>query len=462
MEKKQDMQEKGRNKAAVPSEGLEDLLNTISPGVELGLMAAPPHGGLIQFSQDRLQHTYILGKTGTGKSTLIKQMASQDIKQGRSITVIDPHGDVADYLVATMPEQRLRDAVFLDFSDTEYLPVINPLDVDPADTAAVDRTIQDVIVLLKNGCFNQFAGPRFENFARMGLKTLFDSGYHYERTITRLADLYLNESFRDIVLAEVKDRRIWRQWQLDKRSASSNEYADTRNWFIAKFDELLNNAVLRRVLSGEHSTVNIEQTIAENKILIIKIPELVIGTSVADFLGTYVVAQIRNAVMRRSLQGIDACEPHYVYIDEFQRFASNDFATLLAESRKFKTGFILAHQNLAQLRSYNQAINAMDVQLFETLLGNVGTVVCLRVGMTDARVLGEALGINAEFLQRMKKYTAFVRLLFDNEELPPEQVTLLPPAGAYAAKAHERLVKRMKRRGIWMKEQLSERGAEIV
>jgi hypothetical protein len=413
-----------------------------------------------QFPEDRLQHTWFLGKTGTGKSNLIENAVMQDINQGNGATLIDPHGSTADRVLARIPPWRANDVVLADFSNTECLPIINPLDIDPHDEAGKALSIQTLNALIYSRMPEGFYGPRGEEMMRLRLKTIMDPGYPYKRCITEVEALSIDKTHLDKALKSIKSKRLLEQWNLEKLSERDNDWHSIIHWFLSKIHEWVSDPTLRFFLSGGKTTVNIGSIIEGGKILIVKIPEATVGTSVADFIGSFFVALIKNAIMKRRCVGNEPLRKHYVYIDEFQRFATPDFAVLLAEARKFGCGFVLANQNMRQLVRPNRQNGSFDNTLIEAVLANVGTIVCFRIGPNDARVIADHFEIALDAVRNIGRYKAIVRQLFDNRQLKPVVVSVPLAPKAIDDAAAVQIRKRMADEGVWQQVSSDKGGKE--
>jgi hypothetical protein len=368
---------------------------------------------------DRLRHTYILGKTGSGKTNLLKRMVEQDIRfSDHGLTVIDPHGDLADYAVRCVPAEKADAVVFLDLSRTDFLPVLNPLDIDRNDSLVADRVIQEITQILQKRTYHEFTGPRFQEYTRLLLKTMLDPGYPYPASLADVSKLMTDEAFRrDKVLPHLKDNSICARWNYEQKLTNTRDYGETIIWVLSKFDDIARNNVLRAVLGGAKSSVDTEDIVKNGRILIVKIPESVLGRETADLIGSIIVMQLKNAMFRRRLKE-DASESdlHFVYIDEFQNFATTEFSSLVAEARKFGMGFILANQNIRQIRKFDGNTGNFDGSLLEAIWGNVGNIVSFGVGHPDAAELSRRFDIDASRLLRIGKYEALARILVDGNE----------------------------------------------
>ena len=368
-------------------------------------------------AKDRLRHFYIIGGTGTGKTNLLKNMAEQDIRYSEGgVTIIDPHGDLADHSLACVPENRVDDVVFLDFSETEYLPVLNPFDIDKTDAVAVDRAMQEVLYLIKQGMDASWCGPRFDTMAKMAFLTFFDEGYPFSASLADVAKLFIDESFQNLVVPKLKNQSLKKQWIMEQGRKRSSDFEEVTIWAESKFSRFSNDHILRLVVGGGKSSVDVEKIINEGKILIVKIPKAVVGEYTADFIWSLLVLRLKNAMMRRKYNSSDdAGKNHYIYIDEFQHFVGNfgSMQALLAEARKFGFGLVLANQNTAQLRQYDTYSGRVSNQMLEAILGNAGNVVAFKLGVSDAESMAPRFNVPPHMLMNIGRYEAVARILTD-------------------------------------------------
>ena len=370
-------------------------------------------------AEDRVRHMYVLGRTGTGKTNLLKTIAASDLATpGRGLAVIDPHGDLAQHVMNSLPRLRLSDAHLLDFSDPDVVPTINPLLFDKTNHLHRSRAIQEVIELLRSRIFHQWTGPRFDQMVRLALETLLDDGYDTTPSLIEVPLLFTDEDFQQHVRSGISDPDLAARWSFHDRIKQSREYAETVDWATSKFDDISRDETLRCVLGGSRNSVDFDQVLSKNQILIVHVPESVVGRQAADLIGSLVLLRLRLALYGR---GFATTEGRHqgefsVIVDEFQKFATANFDELVAEARKFGVGFTLAHQNLEQLREFSTFMGGTQEQLLRSILGNVGSFVIFGVGAPEAEVLATQLGVPAEVLMSVCRHRALARLTIDGVE----------------------------------------------
>jgi len=391
---------------------------------------------------DRLKHIYILGKTGTGKTNLLKIMASQDVEvSGRGVTIIDPHGDLVDHVLRQIPEKRIPEVTLIDLARTDALPVINPLDIDRKDVVTRDRTVQELILLMRQRAFHQWTGPRFDEMMRLVLQTMLDEKYPESPSFVEVSKFLIDKGFQAGIKEIVQDKELKNRWDFQDTLLRDNETPGLIQYVISKFDDIARDSTLRCVIGGSKSTINIEKIVQENGILLVRIPEAVIGKQASDLIGSLILLQLRTAIIRRREFGKQQ-NYHFVYVDEFQNFANTDFHTIVAEARKFNIGFTLANQNLEQLREFRTYTGAHEERLVSAILGNVANLIIFGVGAFDAGTLSQQFNESARDILRIGRYQSLAKLNIDGFDTtaftlkPPEALRLENPRIIEAIEKH--------------------------
>lgn len=362
---------------------------------------------------DRLRHTYVIGKTGSGKTNLLKFMAAQDVQvPGRGVTIIDPHGDLVDYVLRQVPQSRAEEVILIDLTRTDALPVLNPLSLGRnRDNVTIrDRTIQELILLLKSRIYHQYTGPRFEEIVRLVFESMLDSGYPVPASFIEVSGLLMDRKLQRDIERLIDDPELKKRWSFQDTLAKDNEYGGVMHWITSKFADISRDSTLRCVMGGAESTLSIEEIVNSGGILLVRIPEAVIGKQAADFIGSLILLQLRMAIIRRREFG-KLQHHHFVYVDEFQNFANTDFHTVVAEARKFNIGFTLAHQNLEQLREFRSYSGTHEQRLINAILGNVGNIVVFGVGAIDAEFLSRQIGVDAKNIMKIGRFQALAKVL---------------------------------------------------
>ena len=409
----------------------------LSLGVTVGEVAEG--GGLVfQFNEDRFRHTMVIGRTGSGKSNHLQQMEREDVRSGAGVAIIAAHEEDALYALSCVPEHRIGDVVLLDFSNPEYLPRMNPLDVDVYDRAAVSKAMSDVLELVTADCSPDWAGPRFEQMLRNGLGLILDPSYPFDREIAELNKLFTDPEHVKAALARCCDRNLYDQWtKVEPGARKSSDYGEVVQWFLAKVGRFSSDRVLANVFGAGQSTVSMRDVVDGGRILVAYVPESRIGASAARTIGRWLVMQLKDAIMNRSDEAAgdwsglnyglfegDGPEdrpeaaPFFVYVDEFAKFAIPDFAALLAEARKRSVGFVLGFQTLSQTRTLDVRTGQLGA-VEEAILGNVGSTICYPVGVRDATILAGQMDVERDELLGIRRYRPLARLCMDNQPTQP-------------------------------------------
>ncbi|SNS13001.1 type IV secretory system conjugative DNA transfer family protein [Actinomadura mexicana] len=403
----------------------------------------------VRFAEEaRLRHTYIVGRTGSGKTNMLKLMAMQDIREGRAVAVIDPHGDLVDFLLGHTAG-RDDEVLFLDFGDPDYLPVLNPLDLDVHGMADLELAIEEFIQLIERQSFHEFYGPRFEEIVRLALESITNDDYPIKPpSVIDLVRVLRSKERRTWIRNILTDPDLKERWGVFEQQRD-DAIGEVLHWTLSKFSEMQQDGVLGQVLTGGSSTVSIEDCVGRGGILLVKIPEWEMSKSAARMLGSFIQERIRKAVYGRWRQNRNKSDPIYMYVDEFQAFAVTGFDEIVAEARKFGLGLILAHQNVGQLKSFSRFTGAVADNLMSAILGNVANRILFGVSNHDANLLAAEFDVEPQVLRSPGNYQAITQLLYNGEA---HTFTLQPPkadadAGLPAGRATVR--RRMIEGGAW-------------
>ncbi|KKS94150.1 MAG: hypothetical protein UW68_C0013G0011 [Candidatus Collierbacteria bacterium GW2011_GWB1_44_6] len=362
---------------------------------------------------DRLRHTYILGKSGTGKSTLIGRMAINDIQHGEGVAFVDPHGDAAEVLLDYIPESRIDDVAYLDPSVPGISFWMNPLYVkNPAQGEMVASSIVSIFSKLYGNSW----GPRLEYILRNTLLTLV---YKPETTLADVPRILTNKEFREKeCLVHVTDPILVNFWRDEYDKYSEKFQTEAIAPILNKVGQFVTSPTIRDIINHPKSTVDFEDMMNTGKIIILNLPQGKIGEDNAALLGAMFISQIQIAAMNRANIKEEERKEFFLYVDEFQNFATSSFVKILAEARKYKLGLILANQYIAQLPE----------EIQNAIFGNVGTVMSYVVGASDAdRIMKELNGLyTADELVGLGKYQLAMKMSVDSQMTQPFSSYALP------------------------------------
>ncbi len=367
---------------------------------------------------DRLRHTYILGKSGTGKSTLIGRMAINDIQHGEGVAFVDPHGDAAETLLDFVPEDRINDVAYLDPSVKGKSFWMNPLYVkNPAQGEMVASSIVSIFSKLYGNSW----GPRLEYILRNTLLTLV---YKPETTLSDVPRILTNKDFREReCLVHVTDPILINFWRDEYDKYSEKFQTEAIAPILNKIGQFVTSPTIRDIINHPKSTVDFEDMMNTGKIIILNLPQGKIGEDNAALLGAMFISQIQIAAMNRANIDEKDRRDFFLYVDEFQNFATSSFVKILSEARKYRLGLILANQYIAQLPE----------EIQNAIFGNVGTVMSYVVGASDADRISKELNnfYTTDDLVGLGKYQLAMKISVDSQMSLPFSSQALPLPDTY-------------------------------
>lgn len=365
---------------------------------------------------DRRRHVYIIGKTGMGKSTLLENMVYSDIMAGKGVGVIDPHGDLADAVLNFIPQSRINDVVLIDPSDKEYAVAFNMLEnVDPA----LNSIVCSGLVGIFKKIYADSWGPRLEHILRNTILSLLEYPGTTMLGITRILQ---DEDFRRKIVRKIEDPVVKAFWitEFDKMQEKfrTEAIAPIQN----KVGQFLASHTIRNIVGQPKSTIDLRFAMDKGKIVVINLSKGKIGEDNSALLGAMFITKFQLDAMSRANIPEKERKDFYLYVDEFQNFATDSFATILSEARKYKLNLTMA----------NQYINQMEEEVRDAVFGNVGSILTFQVGFDDAEYLSQQFGeeILPPDLVSLSKYTAYMRLLVDGMPTKTFSLATMPPPNA--------------------------------
>ena len=348
---------------------------------------------------DRRAHTYIIGKTGTGKSTLLENLARQDIRAGHGLALLDPHGDLVERLLAAVPDQRKSDLIYFNVPDIAHPLGFNPLESVPPIRRPLAAS--GLLEVFKKIWMDTW-GPRLEHILRNALLALLDQP---EATLAGVLRLLDDKAFRRSAMVHVGNTAVRDFWLREYESYPARFRVEAIAPIQNKVGAFLTNPILRNIVTQAKSAFELRRVMDEGKILLVNLAKGKIGEDVAALLGAMLVSRIGLAALSRTDMPEENRRDFYVYLDEFQSFTTLSLANMLSELRKYRVGMILAHQYLSQL----------DPQVRDAILGNVGTMIAFRLGLTDAEILESEFRpeLSAIDLISLPNYHVYLKLMVD-------------------------------------------------
>lgn len=363
---------------------------------------------------DRRRHLYTVGKTGSGKSTLLSNMAIDDIKKGNGLAVIDPHGDTCEELLNFIPPRRVNDVCYFNPADSAHPVALNVLEViNPAQKELIASGIVSIFKKL----YGYSWGPRLEWILRYTLLTLCETP---GSTLVDVPRILTDKKFREHILSKVNDPVLLNFWKNEFGKMNDRMREDAINPILNKVGQFVSSPSIRNIIGAEKSTINFEEVMNEGKILIVNLSQGRLGEDNSALLGAMIITKLQLAAMNRVTIEEEKRRDFYLYVDEFQNFATDSFIKILSEARKYRLSLFLANQYMAQL----------EIPIQKAILGNAGTIVSFIVGAEDASILEGEFGghFTSKDLVGLDNFQIITKLTIDNLTSRPFFAYTLPPA----------------------------------
>ncbi|PIR55045.1 hypothetical protein COU74_03680 [Candidatus Peregrinibacteria bacterium CG10_big_fil_rev_8_21_14_0_10_36_19] len=362
---------------------------------------------------DRRRHVYVIGKTGMGKSTLLENMIYSDIIAGKGVGVVDPHGDLADAVLNFVPSNRINDVVLIDPSDKDYAVAFNMLEnVDPS----LNSIVCSGLVGIFKKIYADSWGPRLEHILRNTILSLLEYPGTTMLGITRILQ---DDDFRKKIVKKIEDPVVKSFWVDEFDKMQDKLKVEAISPIQNKVGQFLSSPTIRNIVGQPKSTIDLRFAMDKEKIVIINLSKGKIGEDNSALLGSMFITKFQLDAMSRANIPEKDRKDFYLYVDEFQNFATDSFATILSEARKYKLNLTMA----------NQYISQMPDEVKDAVFGNVGTLLSFQVGFDDAEYISQQFGeeVLPSDLVSLSKYTSYMRLLVDGMPSKTFSLSTLPP-----------------------------------
>jgi len=363
-------------------------------------------------TEDRRKHVYIIGKTGVGKTTLIANMAIDDIRKDRGVGIIDPHGDLSETILDFIPRRRMSDVVYLEPFDTERPFSLNVLEVKNKQQKDL---VASGIVSIFYKLYRDSWGPRLEYILRNVILTLLETP---GATLVDILALLNNKDYRKKIIPQLADPVLKNFWEKEFERMPDRLRAEAISPIQNKVGQFVTSRMIRNIIGKPKSTVDLEKIMNEGKILILNLSQGKLGEDNTALLGAMIITQLQLAAMNRSFIKEHERKDFFLYVDEFQNFATHSFIKILSEARKYRLSLTLANQYIEQL----------DEEVRRAIFGNVGTLISFVVGARDAYVLSKEYGeiYTENDLVSLGRYEVVIKLSIDGMTSAPFPATTLP------------------------------------
>jgi len=364
--------------------------------------------------KNRAGHMYVIGKTGTGKSTLIQNMAASDIKRGHGMALIDPHGDLTRAVLDLVPKRRVKDVVYFNPADLDCPIAFNPLEkVEPDKSHLITSSLVTVFKKISG----DFWGPRMEHILRNSILALMD---HPESTLMDIPLLLTDRYFRALIVDKITNPVVKNFWVLEFEKYSAWLRSDATAPILNRIGQFLSSPLIRNIVSQPKSAFNLRQIMDEGKILIVDLSKGKIGDDNCALLGSLLVIKLQLAALSRADLPEEKRRYFHLFIDEIHSFLTMSFIDILSEARKYKLYLVMSHQYIDQL----------DERVRSAIIGNVGTIIAFRVGAEDARFLAKEFHptFSETDLVNIPNHHIYLKMMIDGHTSNAFSAITLPPA----------------------------------
>ena len=376
-------------------------------------------------NEDRFRHFYVIGLTGTGKSSSFQSMIRQDLKNGKGICVIDPHGSLVESVLPFVPKSRIDDVIIFDPSDTERPMGLNLLEASSPEE--MDMVALDAMNIMLKIFDEEVFGPRLQDYFRNGVLTLMadpNGG-----ALTDIMRLFTDDAFQRAKVKHVTNPVVKNFWTNQMAKTGAREKQEIIPYFAAKFGQFTTNGMLRNIIGQTKSAFDFSEVMDDGKILLMNLSKGSTGEINSKLLGLIIVSKLQTAALRRQKKLSQGTAPQdfFMYIDEFQNYVTDSIESILSEARKYRLSLNIAHQYIGQIDT--SQTKKGGVNLKDAVFGNVGTIMSYKIGAQDAEYLAKEMEpvFTDQDLINIDKYKAVMKLSVDTQPSRPFSIVPLNP-----------------------------------
>lgn len=393
--------------------------------------------------EDRFRHFYVIGQTGTGKSSILQVMVRQDLKNGDGLCVIDPHGSLIEDILPFIPRERADDVIYFNPADLERPMGMNLLEAttdEEKDMVALDA--MNIMIKLFD---EEIFGPRIQDYFRNGCLTLMDDPEG--GALTDIVRLFTDDDYQRYKVAKVKNPIVKSFWMHQMAKTGAREKQEMIPYFAAKFGAFTTNTMMRNIIGQAKSAFDFFNVMQQGKILLMNLAKGETGEINSKLLGLIIVSKIQMAALKRQRMPKHERRDFFLYIDEFQNYVTESIEVILSEARKYRLGLNIAHQYLAQLEGTEAKKGARKVSLKDAVFGNVGSIMNYKIGAQDAEYMGKEMApvFSEQDLINLDKFKACMKLSIDGQPSRPFSVTPVNPYTETGDKSLSEALKQLSR-----------------
>ncbi|MBU2101566.1 type IV secretion system DNA-binding domain-containing protein [Patescibacteria group bacterium] len=370
--------------------------------------------------EDRRRHLYSIGQTGTGKTTLFKNMIKQDVENGEGLAVIDPHGELAEYVLSIVPEERKQDIVWFDPGDLSRPFGLNMLEMDPSKPEQKTLVVNELLGIFKKLFLADTMGPVFDQYFRNSVLLLLDDYAHEIPTLLDIPRVLTDSEYRADKLSRETNEVVKSFWEGEAEKAKGEaSLSNIAPYITSKINGFVADEFLKPIISQQQSSLNFREAMDNQKIILVNLSKGKLGDLNSNLIGLVVIGKLLMAALSRTDTQEETRKDFYLYIDEFQNVTTDSIASILSEARKYKLNLIIAHQFIKQLQD----------EIRDAVFGNVGSIVAFRVGAEDAEFMENhfAPKVDKKDLIEVDNLKAYVKMLVNGKTTKPFNMKLILP-----------------------------------